>query len=298
MSQKMRRDRSPPNAKTISIPGLCQVDRQKLVQGQALAADQDWVAMERPLSIRLVHGRMQPRQSQTLSLTLRTPGQDADLIRGYLYCEGIISDIGQIIDLKVSPSCHAARAETAEVELCPSVDLDWQKLSRFGLMNAACGACGKRSEEQLFLQPQIIPKSSPLRLQTRLLKRLAQALARNQLLFNYTGGVHAAAIVSDCGDVLLTREDVGRHNALDKAIGAYLCQAQAPFDTCILVLSGRLSFELVQKAAMVGITMVLGFGAPSSLAIETAERFGICLGGFLTSDSCSFYTGTERLDLS
>jgi FdhD protein len=246
---------------------------------------QDDLAIEEPLNIRLGNQGSTPR---SVAITMRTPGNDEELARGFLFTEGIIS-----ADLPLDVSIDQENVVT--VTGPPGQVIDWNKLQRHSYTSSSCGVCGKTSLEQVF---NAIPFGHvPVRWQVpfELIGQLPERLREAQTLFHRTGGIHAAGLFSRTGSLLHLAEDVGRHNALDKVIGYCHGKKLLPLDDRILVLSGRASFELIQKAAMAGISFVVAVGAPSSLAVALAEDQGITLCGFTRRERLNCYTGVARI---
>ena len=245
--------------------------------GQTAVAESDTVAAEDPLEIRL--------GDVPLAVVMRTPGDDDDLVRGFFITEGILLDpteietIGRIDESRLS------------VQLKAGIDVDAGQFQRNMFASSSCGVCGKASIEQvrLFARP-----SPPWTIAPRVAAVLTDRLRTQQPTFDETGGLHAAGLFSLTGDELVVREDVGRHNAVDKAIGA-ATRVHWPLPPCMLVVSGRQSFEIVQKAALAGIGGLVGVSAPSSLAVELAQELGMLLLGFSRGGSFNVYAGNERL---
>ena len=257
----------------------------------------DLVAVEEPLEIRLTHGVEGARQQQALSITMRTPGDDFELAAGFLLTEGIIrqgADI-QAIEHCGAPSPDKQLRNTVRVDLRPEVPIDWARLERHFYTSSSCGVCGKTSLQALETQGQYEPGPAVPSWSAETLYALPERLQLRQSAFDKTGGIHAAGLFDTKGTLLELREDVGRHNALDKLIGSALLAGRLPLTSHAILVSGRASFELLQKAMMAGCPLLAAVGAPSSLAIELAERFGMTLVGFLSDKRCNVYTGAERL---
>lgn len=248
----------------------------------------DSLAVEEPLAIRISHGPLNARQRTTVSITMRTPGQDADLAAGFLYAEGVVREPQHILAIEPSLTESAIR-----VELHPELPIDLHHLDRRGFTTSSCGVCGKTSLdaiEAVCEGPR--PGGS---VPAAVIHALPDALRAAQLTFASTGGLHAAALFDLNGTLLAVREDVGRHNAVDKLIGSEFRAGRTPLAERILLVSGRASFELVQKAAMAGVPVFAAIGAPSSLALELAERVGMTLLGFVRDQRFNIYTGPERI---
>ena len=255
---------------------------------------EDTLATEEPLEIRLVFSEGGQRLSKPISITMRTPGNDADLATGFLFTEGIIQDPSEIASATPDPLAE----NKIDIQLAPLVQFDWQKLERHFYTSSSCGVCGKSSIDSLRSACRLQLKSPQWQVASGFLMQLPDMLRKAQELFESTGGLHASALYDTNGHLLLLREDVGRHNALDKVIGAALQQNLLPLENHILLLSGRASFELLQKAAMAGIKMVCAVGAPSSLAVELAKEFDITLVGFLKANKFNIYAAAKRVQLS
>ncbi|WP_259069430.1 formate dehydrogenase accessory sulfurtransferase FdhD [Mucilaginibacter sp. X4EP1] len=257
----------------------------------------DSLAIEEPLEIRLGYGPDNDRKGKNISVTMRTPGNDPELAIGFLFTEGIITHKEQIEAVECSfITCAENKENTILINLKPGIVPVLQNTDRNFYTTSSCGVCGKGSISAIrtvsvFSQK----KDNDAAVNAELLYNLPMVLEQHQLVFADTGGLHASALFNLKGDLLLAREDVGRHNALDKLIGAAFSDEQLPLDNHILLLSGRASFELVQKAAMVGIQIIVAVGAPSSLAVELAEEFNITLAGFLRNNRFNIYTAAHRI---
>jgi FdhD protein len=251
----------------------------------------DLLAVEEPLEIRMEFGPPTKRKSQNISITMRTPGADEDLAIGFLFTEGIVKKTSDIF------SARAFGENMVTVSLQPDFDFDIKKLERHFYTSSSCGVCGKASMDAVktIATHSLSCQEIGWKIQPEIIYGLPDTLRKAQDTFDSTGGLHACAIFNPAGEMLALREDVGRHNALDKLIGHYLQQDQIPLDAHILLLSGRASFELIQKAAMAGIRFVCAVGAPSSLAVETAESFGITLIGFLRDGRFNVYSGVDQV---
>jgi FdhD protein len=262
------------------------------------ASQNDYLACEEPLEIQLAYGPITQRQQMSLAVTMRTPGADFDLVYGFLFTEGLIQSRKDVLQMRypgvqLSPD---AQENSILVELHPAAQFDAARLQRHFYTSSSCGVCGKASLEMIQNQSAfLLPAHQPL-IHPETLLRLPEALLPQQSLFNYTGGIHASGLFSSSGDLLYLREDVGRHNALDKVIGAALQKKEFPLNDNILLVSGRAGFELVQKTVMVGIPIMAAVGAPSSLAVELAEAYNLTLVGFLRDGGFNIYTGGERIE--
>ncbi|MBK8699687.1 MAG: formate dehydrogenase accessory sulfurtransferase FdhD [Saprospiraceae bacterium] len=261
---------------------------------------EDMLAVEEPLEIRLVYGPIENRIRKSISVTMRTPGHDEWLALGFLKNEGVISQISDV--LKVSFTTYhkgELNPNIITVSLKPGYLPDLSDMERNFYATSSCGICGKASIEavQSYCMGQVSTHGQPIPIS--ILSDLPSKLREAQMVFNATGGLHAAACFDQVGTLIMHTEDVGRHNAMDKISGCLL-QSNKLHDIgqYILLLSGRASFELIQKAAMTGFPIVCAVGAPSSLAVETAEATGITLIGFLKQTSCNVYSHPQRIQHS
>ena len=250
----------------------------------------DLLAVEEPLEIRI--------GGSPLTVTMRTPGDDLDLASGFLFTEGLLSPA---VDLRQVRMCDENVADaTLEVSDLPSpAELeratDARRAQRNFLTTSACGVCGKESIDAIRVRSRYDVAADPLRIAPAVLSSLPDRLREAQRVFASTGGLHAAGLFTADGSLLVLREDVGRHNAVDKVIGWALRAGRLPLTGHILLVSGRASFELVQKAAVAGIPVLAAVSAPSSLAADLADEVGMTLVGFLRGTSMNAYTGVERL---
>ena len=262
--------------------------------------EKDSLVAEEPLEIRLREGGAEPER---FVVTMRTPGDDDDLVAGLLYGEGVIEEIGEIVAIE-PPADTRVAPELAKnvrvVTLAPRADRP--RARRATVMGSACGVCGRTSVDDVAALAAAarrgkrapLPGASPdLTISASLLTSLPGALRVRQTVFSSTGGLHAAGLFEADGSFLLAREDVGRHNATDKAIGAIL-RSRRPCPP-ILLVSGRLGFEIAQKAALAGVTIVAAVSAPTSLAVDLAEETGLTLVGFLRGERFNVYTHPERI---
>lgn len=267
------------------------------INSQSSELKRDLLAQEEPLEIKLGFGKKENRQQKSLAVTMRTPGHDQELALGFLLGEGILSEPGEITYINYCKDSEGKLSENViRVELSETIHIDWGKFQRHFYSNSSCGICGKASIESL---EQICPKpiSENFQINSELIHGLGDKMREAQLVFEHTGGLHAAAIFNGDGQLLLMREDVGRHNAVDKLIGA--CRLKnLELNKSLLMLSGRISFELVQKALMANIPIVTAIGAPSSLAVETAKNFNMTLLGFTRNNRFNLYSGSERVKMN
>lgn len=252
---------------------------------------EDILAIEEPLEIRLGHWQAGKYIQKNISITMRTPGSDAHLATGFLFTEGIIRN-GEEIENVTSISENIIL-----INLKSSVLPDIAKLERHFYTTSSCGVCGKSSIESIKTICNVETSGVDFEIPATLAYQLPQLLRKHQNVFEQTGGLHASALFNINGELLLIQEDVGRHNALDKLIGYALQKNMLPLDNHILLLSGRASFELIQKATMAGIKMVAAVGAPSSLAVQLACENNITLIGFLREERFNIYCAPKRIVL-
>jgi FdhD protein len=282
----------------------------KKVTGLNLNPAHDTLAVEEPLEIQLGYGAANARVVKSISVTMRTPGDDCSLAAGFLMTEGVVRDANDIEGIACgaesapevrervaakpgSLSYHAGR-NVVRVELAPDVVLSLASLERNFYTTSSCGICGKAS--LLALQTVCPPRrTNTFFISASILYLLPDRLLRAQVLFNRTGGLHGAGLFDSQGKLLAVREDVGRHNAVDKLLGAEFLADRTPLRNTLLLLSGRASFELLQKALMGGVSMVASVGAPSSLAVQVAKEFNISLVGFLRRSHFNIYHGEEHI---
>jgi FdhD protein len=250
----------------------------------------DIVTREEPLEIRITYSFKSTRRTESFAMTMRTPGHDEQLVAGFLCSEGVIASSDDIVEIR---ALGGAESNEILVELAPNVDVEEWRLRRATLLSSACGLCGKRAIESI---PEVQRAGEDeLRVSPDLIYRLPGLLRQNQSAFEESGGLHAAGLVSPDGGMLSVFEDVGRHNALDKLIGAHLLEGRLPLRGRLLFMSSRGSFELVQKSLAAGCGMLVTIGAPSSLAIEFASARELTLIGFVREDHFNVYSGDWRL---
>ncbi|MGS2720345.1 formate dehydrogenase accessory sulfurtransferase FdhD [Paraglaciecola aestuariivivens] len=257
----------------------------------------DEVAVEEPLQIWLksLEGH---NQTQLLFTTMRTPGNDLNLVKGWLVTSAVVQQADDIISIVHTGSGRLKQQTTNQVLITLKNAINWQSLQRIEVANSACGICGQQSIEQLLEKLPIGTKqpTAPFTFDVTKLFQLTQSLNQQQSVFAKTGGIHAAALFNSDLHIVDVQEDVGRHNALDKLIGANLANLwPQPYAPLGLLLSGRISFELVQKAAMANLGLIVALGAPSSLAIDLAKECDICLIGFVKSSGFNCYAGSDKL---
>jgi FdhD protein len=256
----------------------------------------DAIAVEEPLEIRLMRDGLPEADEnggtgRSISITMRTPGHDAELAAGFLYGEGMLREGRDIVDIgHCGPTGNVIRV-TARADL----PLDLANLARNFYTTSSCGVCGKASIEAVTRTAGPRRISSDLVVRESVLRALPDTLKRAQAGFAETGGMHAVGLFTAAGDLVASREDVGRHNAMDKLVGAGLRAGELPWSERVVLLSGRASFELLQKAMMAGAPVVAAIGAPSTLAVELAESAGITLVAFLRSGGCNVYCNPGRV---
>ena len=233
-----------------------------------------------------------------LAVTMRTPGDDVELAHGFLLTEGVITGAGELAAARYCDSVDDTGANTynvLDVTLAPGVAPPAAGVERNFYTTSSCGVCGKASLDAVRLRTRFPPAGDSVRVDAEMLYGLPDALRRDQRLFDSTGGLHAAGLFTADGSPLVVREDVGRHNAVDKVLGWALLHGRVPAAGHVLMVSGRASFELVQKAAMAGVPVLAAVSAPSSLAVELAVDSGITLVGFLRGTAMNVYSGAERI---
>ena len=263
------------------------------VKNNTVRSFSDTIATEEPLEIRLVHPR------QTIAITMRTPGADFDLVAGFLYSEGILrhrEDIRQMSYCVDSEIDGEQQFNIVNIQLKAGIIPNLPSLERHFFTTSACGVCGKTSIEALKIRGvKIIPDDNSVK--SEVLYTLANRLQAAQKIFASTGGLHAAALFDFQGQLLKLREDVGRHNALDKLIGSAFLADELPLTHRIVMVSGRSSFEILQKCIVARVPIVCAVSAPSSLAVSLAEEFGVTLVGFLRDKRFNVYSSWERISL-
>lgn len=257
----------------------------------------DQLALEEPLEIQIAYGPAAERQWKTVAITMRTPGHDRELATGFLVGEGLLRSLDQVEAVHNRGPRHDEEGwqHSVRVTLRPEVPIELDRLQRNFYTTSSCGVCGKTSLEALEMDHfQPLPPARE-QVEQKTICALPARLREAQAIFERTGGLHAAGLFATDGEPILVREDVGRHNAVDKVIGARFLSGDFPLHDAILVVSGRASFELMQKAVAAGISMLVAVGAPSSLAVEVAEKFGATLIGFTKPTGFNIYAGAERV---
>lgn len=268
------------------------------VRGGTARADEDRLAVEEPLEIRLQYEEGGAPRLRSIAVTMRTPGHDAELAVGFLVSEGIVRRASDVVGTRHCPITERQTSHNVlTVHLAPGVAFDAKRLERHFYTTSSCGVCGKTSLEALDVAGcPVLPKDAP-RLEAGVIPRLPEMLRAEQAVFEQTGGLHAAAVFTPAGDLVRVREDVGRHNAVDKLVGSFFLEDRLPLSDGVLLVSGRTSFELAQKALMAGVPVLASVSAPSSLAVGLAEEFGMTLLGFVRDGRFNVYAGAHRIGL-
>ncbi len=247
----------------------------------------DDLSVEEPLEIRVRHSSNNgSTASVSIAVTMRTPGDDESLARGFLFTEGVVYDQNQII------AVNHPDINIIELTLAPAVQFDATQFTRNFYASSSCGVCGKASIDSIHSETIHLPWKSKFEIQSKVLLQLPDKLRNQQLHFGKTGGIHACALIDTDGGFLDLKEDVGRHNAMDKLIGS---NHDYPYNRSVILVSGRASFELIQKASKAGVGLVASIGAPSSLAVQLAEEQGITLIGFLKEKGFNIYSEKYRI---
>lgn len=275
------------------MPLVAPVVIQK-VSGHSLTEVPDLLAVEEPLEIRLGFGPPTDRQQRSVAVTMRTPGHDAELAMGFLFSEGIIHKPADIVSCRHCVEDAYKEGNVLRVELQPDVVVDWARLERNTFASSSCGLCGKTSIDAVMALTagRVV---SGFNLDAAVLHALPERVRQTQRAFAHTGGIHAAALFDATGKLLLVREDIGRHNALDKLIGAAFWQKWLPLAYSGIFLSGRIGVELVQKSWLAGVPLLAAVGAPSSLAVQMAQEAGITLAGFVRNERFNLYSEPDRV---
>ena len=264
-------------------------------RGLRVVRSRDALAVEEPLEIRV---SWQPavgaRSVERLAVTMRTPGDDFELVAGFLHTEGVVRHPDELATLTYCPGPEAQEYNVVEARLAPGVLFDVEGLRRNVYTTSSCGVCGKASLDAVEARACAVLPEGP-RVDGALLPVLPDRLLDAQSVFARTGGLHAAGLFDVDGRLLTVREDVGRHNAVDKVVGRTFLDGALPAGDRLLVVSGRASFELVQKAVVAGIPVLVAVGAPSSLAVDLGRRFNQTLVGFARDGGCNVYSGQARL---
>jgi FdhD protein len=276
--------------------GSFAIDIQKSRQGRRLA-EADRVAVEEPLEIRLGYSTPAGRALKSLSITMRTPGDDRALAAGFLYTESIVRSAADIaaIDVCGPPAPDSGNHNVVRVELGRDVVVDLARLQRHFYTTSSCGVCGKTSLDALRVTGLAPFTDAGPQFPEAVVTGMPGKLRAAQKTFEETGGLHAAGAFDTSGRLLEVAEDVGRHNAVDKLVGRLCLDGRLPASSLGLIVSGRASFELMQKALVAGMPLLAAVSAPSSLAVDLAREFGMTLVGFLRGDTFNIYAGEQRL---
>ncbi len=267
------------------------------VSGEHSARREDSVAVEEPLEIQLSTASAEGAAAKSISITMRTPGHDMELALGFLATEGIIDRGNQVVSVEAvgETDPDSGLKNTIRIELEASVNVDLERLQRHFYTTSSCGVCGKSSLEALRVAGAKSLRDTGTTYSRKLITGLPDKLLEKQRLFSKTGGLHAAAVFDAEGEIVTIREDVGRHNAVDKVVGHLLMNNSLPAENLGLIVSGRASFELMQKALVAGIPTLIAVSAPSSLAVQLAVDFDMTLVGFLRGENFNLYSGNSRI---
>ena len=267
------------------------------VCGDRQLSQTDRIAVEEPLEIQLCSATVDNAAAKSISITMRTPGDDAELAIGFLYTESIIQDPSQLVlvDHVGETDADTGLRNKIRVELVPEVEIDYGRLERHFYTTSSCGVCGKASIDALHVTGLKPLHGNRSEFRREVIVSMPGRLMAGQQLFSETGGLHAAALFDEDGDIIVVREDVGRHNAVDKVIGWMFMNGRLPAQREGLLVSGRASFELMQKSLVAGIPLFAAVGAPSSLAVRMAKDFGVTLIGFLRDDTFNIYSDSARI---
>jgi len=273
------------------------IDISKFSGDQQLSQS-DQVAVEEPLEIQLCSATLEGAAAKSISITMRTPGDDAELAVGFLFTESIIQDASQIVavDHIGETDAETGLRNKIRVELVPEVEIDTRKLERHFYTTSSCGVCGKASIDALNVTGLKSLQGNRAEFRRDVITEMPGRLMAGQHLFSETGGLHAAALFDPNGDIIVMKEDVGRHNAVDKVIGWLFMNGRLPAQSQGLLVSGRASFELLQKSLVAGIPLFAAVGAPSSLAVRVAKDFGMTLIGFLHEGGFNIYSEPARIN--
>ena len=283
-------------------PAFSETAVRRIAADASVGSFRDTLAVEEPLEIRVGYLENDKQNHKAISITMRTPGDGAELAAGFLFTEGIINSPEQIRQIRhcgpkigkemgVIERAGLLNSNTIRVDLNDGVEVNVARLKRHFYTSSSCGVCGKSSIEALHTGAKKIPLEGYPKIETTVIHSLPNVLCASQNVFKQTGGLHASALFNTTGELEIVREGVGRHNALDKVIGAKFLAGEIPLSDKILLVSGRASFELVQKALMAGIPILAAVGAPSSLAVELAAEFGMTLVGFVRDGRFNIYFG-------
>jgi FdhD protein len=292
LADRSRHDAAEAKRERTGRPGASVKARVRAFDNGEVMRRSDAVATEEPLEIRLLQGA----QTHTAAVTMRTPGNDFELAAGWLFAEGMVTDRSEVTKLAYCVDRGLGEEQQyniVNVHLRADRPLEPRSLERHFFTTSACGVCGKAGIEQL--QTSAKPVADGPQVDIDVIRSLPESLRAAQGVFERTGGLHAAGLFSTAGELVALREDVGRHNALDKLIGWALLDGRLPLVDHIVLVSGRASFELVQKCVVAGVPVMCAVSAPSSLAIEVAAEFNLTLVGFLRDHRFNLYSAPERL---
>ena len=267
------------------------------IRGNSANPVEDYVAVEEPLEIRLGYSTPAGRTAKSISITMRTPGNDEELAIGFLYSESIItrsSDVTSVVHSGLAAP-DTGNHNIVRVDLATHVEVDLDRLQRHFYTTSSCGVCGKSSLDALRVTGAEALDINRDQFRKAVLVTMPDTLRDHQRAFDQTGGLHAAAAFDSQGEILVVHEDVGRHNAVDKVVGALLTRDRLPASDLGLIVSGRASFELMQKTLVAGIPLLAAVSAPSSLAVQLATEFNVTLVGFLRGDTFNIYSAGERI---
>ena len=266
----------------------------RFAANNSIKIENDTLAVEEPLEIRLGFTENGNFTHRAVSITMRTPENDFELAAGFLFTEGILTSKNQISSIKYCGKLGQVK-NTVRLDLQPNVKINFKNLERNFYTTSSCGVCGKSSIEAIATGACALANKDFPKVSAEIIHQLPEKLTKFQTVFAQTGGLHAAALFNVDGKLIDLKEDIGRHNAVDKLIGVQFLADKLSLADKILFLSGRASFELVQKAVMAQIPIIAAVGAPSSLAVEAAENFGVTLIGFVRDERFNVYTGIERI---
>ncbi|MGC6425301.1 MAG: formate dehydrogenase accessory sulfurtransferase FdhD [Lentimonas sp.] len=270
------------------------VIKQRVVGTKKQTPEKDFLAIEDPLEIVFSHQKQGKTIEKQFAVTMRTPGHDRELIHGFLYCEGIIQSATNIADIEFAQDKANAAPTRAIVHLANGIDPNALNCERNFAIHSSCGVCGTTEIGHLSI-PKALKFIDDIRVDSKLIHDLPERMQTKQETFRQTGGLHASAIFTNSGELVASNEDIGRHNALDKVIGTQLLADPSSKPARALCVSGRMSYEIIQKALIARLPIIAGVGAPSSLAVALANDFNITLIGFVRNNSYNIYSCPERL---
>lgn len=285
---------SKPAANERPVRTSVKVIKQRVLNAKAQAPEEDFLAIEDPLQLVLVIQAARTKIEKNLVVTMRTPGHDEALIHGFLYAEGIIQNRADIVSINYEHTKLSAAPTRAKILLREGLDNSAKSCERNFAIHSSCGACGVTRIGHLEI-PKALRIEDSTQVDAANIHQMPAQMHNEQATFRQTGGLHAAAIFDKDGVLQVSREDIGRHNALDKAIGKNLLDGRTPKLGKVLCVSGRMSYEIIQKALIARIPIIVGVGAPSSLAVALANDFNITLIGFARKDSYNIYSCPERI---